>query len=634
MKNMKMRLFNILTKYVPLRLGLTNLALVLTQLFYLIRFHGKEGLLNLTFRANDIFIFIYSFITLNILIQLINIITSKSRKLWFTASLMLLFLYNILFSYHYRVKSSLDFAVIRDNFSDIFYSKSIITIVSDIGFVELSLALAVSAIFIILEYKKQLISCQRQDKPLLPKFIFMAALYVAVVIVPFTTHDQITCFFKSAYSYYFQNITSDVTYHPGTYPLIKKGNTSFEAAPEAPVQSNRPNVFIIMIESFNANFVETKSPEGIEYTPVFNSHIKKGLYVEKFYGNSIQTCKGQFAIFFSMIPSFKGKVFVNYPDTKFYSLPQMMRDNGYTTIFFQGDEDINLDNSYSFLGKNGFSYVESVKPMLGPGDKEFIWGWGVQDDVLYKRFFERLDRIHTQQKDKAPFFAGIATISNHMMFNNVPQHLRKLYQQPKSWKECYANSINFTDSCLTQFFKELASREYLQNSIVIITGDHSFPVGEHNLYHNEASFFDEFFRTPFLMVWENRLFPERITTIPYCQMDIAPTIVDLTKLTSERNHFEGVSMYGVRKIHPIYLIQPYSGGYIAVLNYPYKYIKPLKSEGKREMLFRLDHDPKETINLIEYTDNAVKLKNLQDKMQFIYLNQMLIEQNEVWLPAQ
>jgi len=627
-------LLNFLKKYVPLRVGLTNLALVITQLFYLLRFTGKEGLPNLTFSASDIFILLYSFITLNILIQLINVITSNSRKLWFTASIILLFLYNILFSYQYRVKSSFDFAVIRDNLSDIFYSKSIITIVSDIGLLELSFALAFSILFIVLEYKKKLVSRQRQDKPLLPKFVFMATLYAAVIIVPLTTNDQMTCFFKSVYSYYFQNITPDVTYHPSTYPLIKKGNASFAAVSAAPVPSGRPNVFIIMIESFNANFVETRSPEGIEYTPVFNSHIKEGLYVEKFYGNSIQTCKGQLAVFFSMIPSFKGKVFVDYSDTKFYSLPQMMRDNGYTTIFFQGYADINFDNTHNFLGKNGFSYVESVQPMLRPEDKEHLWGWGVQDDVLYKHFFERLDRINTQQKDKAPFFAGIATISNHMMFNYVPPHLRKLYPQPQSWKEWYANSINFSDSCLAQFFKELESRKYLENSIVIITGDHSFPMGEHGIYHNEASFFDEFFRTPFLMIWKNRLSAERIKSIPYCQLDIAPSIVDLTQVKSERNHFEGVSMYGVRKIHPIYLIQPYNGGYIAVLNYPYKYIKPLKNAGKREMLFRLDRDPKETLNLIDYTENATKLKTLQDKLQFIYLNQMLLEHNEVWLPAQ
>ena len=136
------------------------------------------------------------------------------------------------------------------------------------------------------------------------------------------------------------------------------------------------------------------------------------------------------------------------------------------------------------------------------------------------------------------------------------------------------------------------------------------------------------------MLWKTRLSPERIKSVPYCQMDIAPTIVDLTKVTSERNHFEGVSIYGVRKIHPIYLIQPYSGGYISVLNYPYKYVKPLKAEGKREILFRLDHDPQESTNLIDYDEYAVKRKNLEDKLQFIYLNQLLIEQNEVWLPAQ
>jgi len=47
------RLLNFIKKYVPLRMGLTNLALVITQVFYLLRFTGKEELTDLTFSAAD-----------------------------------------------------------------------------------------------------------------------------------------------------------------------------------------------------------------------------------------------------------------------------------------------------------------------------------------------------------------------------------------------------------------------------------------------------------------------------------------------------------------------------------------------------------------------------------------------------
>jgi membrane-anchored protein YejM (alkaline phosphatase superfamily) len=75
---------------------------------------------------------------------------------------------------------------------------------------------------------------------------------------------------------------------------------------------SQPNIILILIESFNANFVQAKAPDGIDYTPNFNSLINRGIYFDRFYGNSIQTCKGQAAIFYSILPSFNGKIFTDY----------------------------------------------------------------------------------------------------------------------------------------------------------------------------------------------------------------------------------------------------------------------------------------------------------------------------------
>lgn len=633
MKKIKEYIFAILEKGLPLRIGFTNLALGILQMYYLFKFNRKDGLLNLSWNPNDILVVIYSFITLNIFIQLINIVGSKSRKLRVFSSVTLLILYNYLYSYHYRAKTRLDFALLIENLSDAFYTNSLDTIFSEIGLIKILAILAILGIFLFFEYKKRLISRQRQERPLFPKFLLMGCIYLSVVILPITTHDELTYFFKTAYLYYFQDTRIDVNYKPFSYPFIKENTRKHEEAQTAK-RMLKPNVFIIMMESFNANHVDAKSPEGKEYTPVFNSHIKDGLYIEKFYGNSIQTCRGQFATFFSTIESIKGKVFVNYPDNDFYSLPQVLRDFGYETIFFQADPKVNFDNTYYFLTKNGFSVVKSVKEYLKKEDKKDIWGWGPQDDVFYRRFFEYLDEKLKEDSDvkKKPLFVTLATISNHMMFNKVPQDRRFLYAKPRNTRESYANSIYLADMGLKQFFDDMKTRGYLENSIIIITGDHSFPVGEHGYSHNEVGFYEEFFRTPFLLIWKGKVVPTRIKYTPYSQMDIAPTLVDLMNIPVERHHFQGVSIFDEEKqIHPIYLVQPYNGKYLSVVYYPFKYVKSLRTGAERgEVLYNLDADPRETTNLVEKKEYSRALKFMQEKIQLIYLNQKLIEENEIW----
>ena len=45
------------------------------------------------------------------------------------------------------------------------------------------------------------------------------------------------------------------------------------------------HVFVVMVESFNANFVLTKTSEGKPYTPSFNSLTTQGLFLDNFWGN-------------------------------------------------------------------------------------------------------------------------------------------------------------------------------------------------------------------------------------------------------------------------------------------------------------------------------------------------------------
>ncbi len=69
-------------------------------------------------------------------------------------------------------------------------------------------------------------------------------------------------------------------------PIVHKAALDVPREKQNPLASN---VFVVMMESFNGGYVHKLSPEGKEYTPVFNALSQKSLSVSHFYGNSIQT---------------------------------------------------------------------------------------------------------------------------------------------------------------------------------------------------------------------------------------------------------------------------------------------------------------------------------------------------------
>jgi phosphoglycerol transferase MdoB-like AlkP superfamily enzyme len=299
----------------------------------------------------------------------------------------------------------------------------------------------------------------------------------------------------------------------------------------------------------------------------------------------------------------------------------MLSRIGYETLFFQAHKDVHYDNTHDFLVNNGFQRVLSADSFRKA--KEDNAEWGIEDGDYYKILFEYLDRENIQK----PQFISLATIANHMRFDYLPEEKRSLYRQPRSINEDYANSIHLSDKHLKIFFDELSKREYLENSLVIITGDHSFPVGGHGISHNEAGFYDESFRTPFLMLWKNRIIPQRINYAPFSQMDIAPSVLDLLNVDEMANTFEGVSIFSKDREKPVYLVQPYSGRYVAVVDYPLKLVKHLRS-GK-EYLFNLVEDPKEEINLADKSEADV-IEKMRNKLSYVFLSQRLLESNNIY----
>ncbi|HNX60582.1 MAG TPA: hypothetical protein PKK43_15880, partial [Spirochaetota bacterium] len=204
---------------------------------------------------------------------------------------LILFLFCGMNSYRMSNGVSLDYALISDNIG-LGFSFEAVTVIFSVFrkfeiFTWFASVPATAAVLMIAKRKSE----PRDVRPArIPLYL---AIMTAIVILPVPTRDEISYFIRGGIAY---GSVRDVKVEG--YPLMK-GTIGRSAQGKAlSAGSDHPNVFIVMIESFNANFVEARYANGQEYTPFFNSMISKGLYVEHFYGNSVQTCKGQEATLF------------------------------------------------------------------------------------------------------------------------------------------------------------------------------------------------------------------------------------------------------------------------------------------------------------------------------------------------
>lgn len=591
------------------------------QVYYLYEVFVTNDTGGFAFSLGSVLLILWSVVTV---LAMFQCLAHASQRRWVNVALSMLGLavYTICASYTFGSNDALNWSVLADNFGIAFSQESLDVLIHSLDAKGLQYGGIIFLVFSWLEYKYQTIT--RATPPIIPlkKKVVSWCMYGILVLLPIEAMDPLMNFIRSGYFYYRDQQSLNVQLTPNHYPLIRsKPNTSAKTAPAPKPQ----HVFLIVVESLNADVIHNISSNGRPLTPFLNQLQERSISFSTFYGNSIQTAKGHFALLFSTIPSLKGKTFVKYPNLSIDSVASVLKSNGYQTIAFSAHENPNFDNASSFLTQRGYDDYLTVKPFLAPDDAKHRLRWGVKDAIFYKRFFEYFDSV----SKKGPGFFTLFTIANHFPFNSMSAEDRPIYPEPSSIQEHYANSIALVDDGIRVFFEALEKRQLLDNSLVIITADHAFPMGLHGNYHLEAGYHEDSFRIPCFISWPTQLSP-RVSRQAGSQMDIGPTILDALGIALPSTHFGGESLLSDAPQHPIFLVQPYAK-HFSVVRFPYKYRFFAKTE--QEFVYDLTNDPLEQTSII-HTLSDHQLTQFRQDLKRMYWSQAAIENNQVIRPNQ
>lgn len=283
----------------------------------------------------------------------------------------------------------------------------------------------------------------------------------------------------------------------------------------------KPNVVVIIMESFTADLVKELGPEK-NVTPNFSKLIKEGLLFTNIYSASDRTDKGLLAVL-SGFPSQATQSIVkdNNKQIELPSISQEVKKAGYHTSFIYGG-DANFSNFNAYIISHGF---ERVTDITGIKTDEKATKWGVPDNVTMAAHIKQLNA------EKEPFFSTLLTLSNH-----EPFYLKGAYKFGKnSVPNMFRSTSFFTDSVLNEYINNAKKQIWYKNTLFVIVADHG-----HRLPTEQREIFEPGrYHIPILILGgalRNEYRNRKINKVG-AQVDIASTLLNQLNLSDTSFHY-------------------------------------------------------------------------------------------------
>ncbi|MBO6185313.1 MAG: sulfatase-like hydrolase/transferase [Chryseobacterium sp.] len=237
-------------------------------------------------------------------------------------------------------------------------------------------------------------------------------------------------------------------------------------------QTENPNIILIAIESFSADFLSTFGNKD-NLTPNYEKLANESMFFTNLYATGTRTVRGMEALTLSVPPT-PGNSIVRRPNNdNLFSVSSIVQSKNYQPYFIYGGDGY-FDNMNNFFGGQGFDIVDrdrgnplsdNIKTQrFKIEDKEvsFENAWGICDEDLYKQSIKYADK---SAKTNKPFFQFVMTTSNHKPYT-FPAGKIDLPQGERN------GAVKYTDYALGKFINDAKSKPWFKNTLFVIVADH------------------------------------------------------------------------------------------------------------------------------------------------------------------
>ena len=227
----------------------------------------------------------------------------------------------------------------------------------------------------------------------------------------------------------------------------------------------RDNVVIIILESFAREYIgilngnlDGRTYEG--YTPFIDSLIKVSLTFDVSIANGKKSIDAMPSILAS-VPSLETPYTIShYANNRINGLPALLKRKGYYSAYFHGAPNGSMGFD-SFAKMAGFDNYFGLNEY--PDKADFDGIWGVWDEPFFKFFGEKMSSF------KQPFLASVFSVSSHHPFKVPEKYTGKF----KKGSAPILEVVGYSDFSLREFFNEISKTQWFNNTLFVITADHT-----------------------------------------------------------------------------------------------------------------------------------------------------------------
>jgi phosphoglycerol transferase MdoB-like AlkP superfamily enzyme len=278
--------------------------------------------------------------------------------------------------------------------------------------------------------------------------------------------------------------------------------------------SDKPNVVIIILESFGNEWLAFNNPDLKKtYTPFLDSLASESMFFENGYANGKKSIEAVPAII-SSIPSLMNNPYISssYGNNGIKSLANILKEQGYSSGFYHAA----TNGSMRF---DGFAAQAGYENYYGRfeynNDDHFDKTWGILDEYFNPWAAKQMSQL------KAPFFGTLFTISSHHPYFIPADRKKDVIHGP----EPICASISYGDYSLRKFFEEARKQTWYKNTLFVLCADHT--PSTTSAYFSQR---DQLYRIPILFYEPNGKLPKGKRSEIFQQLDILPTVLDLLNL--------------------------------------------------------------------------------------------------------
>ena len=273
------------------------------------------------------------------------------------------------------------------------------------------------------------------------------------------------------------------------------------------------NVVVFIMESFSMEYTGFFNKDQQGYTPFLDEMLAKSYSFQYGFANGIRSVDCMPAAFAGIPRYIDPYCYYFYSNNTLQGLPEMLKNEGYTTAFFHGAPN-------TTLGFKGFSNTIGFDAYYGMDEygknDDFDGTWAIYDEPYLQYFADKTNEI--AQKNK-PFFLTVFTASSHEPFR-IPDKHKSTFTRGEIPMH---KSISYADYSIKQYFEKVKNQPWFNNTIFIFTADHC-GVSHRQDYNNEMGRFliPIFFYTP-----GGQLPVKCDSTRLVQQIDITPTLLGM-----------------------------------------------------------------------------------------------------------